>query len=322
MIFAGLTSGYIVSQGGQFWVSIAMPSGFWWSTATMVVSSAFLIAAQYIVKKKYPLALKVCLGLAFLGSVLFGTFQLTAFRQLFESGNAVSGPIMTTNGRYGRYFSLTYQGEAVNYENDAFYWKGAPISDELYQKIKTLGSELKKGGGDDKNYFKLNQYGTDLMLYYQSQPITYFNHQLFVQQQPLNPVQIRQVYEFGENLVNDRGDFIMKGTYGADFSIYYNGQPLEYTNRTFYLNGKRLSAKQENDIFEQKNTASSFIYAFTAVHLLHWIGGVISLCIVFIKGLSNKYTPTHHLGITLGATYWHFLGALWLYLYLFLIYVY
>ena len=43
MIFAGLTSGYIVSQGGNFWVTMKLPQAFQISTVLIFLSSASLI---------------------------------------------------------------------------------------------------------------------------------------------------------------------------------------------------------------------------------------------------------------------------------------
>ena len=42
MVFAGLTSGYIVSMGDSFWVKFPFPSAFWISTVIIVLSSLFV----------------------------------------------------------------------------------------------------------------------------------------------------------------------------------------------------------------------------------------------------------------------------------------
>jgi len=64
--------------------------------------------------------------------------------------------------------------------------------------------------------------------------------------------------------------------------------------------------------------AGSYFYAITALHLLHVLGGIISLLVVIVKSFKEKYTSKNNLGIQVSITYWHFLGALWIYLYLFL----
>lgn len=64
-------------------------------------------------------------------------------------------------------------------------------------------------------------------------------------------------------------------------------------------------------------SSGSYWYALTAVHLAHLIGGIISLIVVLVKSKLNKYHNDNLTGFQLSLTYWHFLGALWLYIYIF-----
>lgn len=264
---------------------------------------------------------KLFLSLAFVGGILFAVFQFNGFKDLFNGGSAVKGDIMTVEGRYGAYFSLLYEGKNVTFDNDVFYVKGEPISEELHDQIRTLGAELEKGAHTKEKDFTLSDYGTKLMLIQDNSPVTYSNNKLFVDGAPLDEDKYIALERFGENMKSDRGDFIMDGKYGEDFWIYYNGEKLDYVNREFFINGKKISPKLNTDLFKQQNTASSFIYVFAGMHLLHWIGGIIVLCVLFFKGLKGLYHQGDYLGITIGSIYWHFLGILWLYLYLFLIYI-
>lgn len=321
MIFAGLTSGYIVSQGSSFWVAIPMPPGFLTSTILIFVSSACLIAASYAVKQGKSSLMNASLGLALLSGIAFGWYQWIGATQLFAKGYAVAGPIVENEGRYGNIFSLSYEGKSISFDKGTFFWQGSEVSDEMHEEIKAIGTEFAKAGHAGRNDFNLNNYGAGFMLYYKDEPCTYANNQLYLGDEPMDSKKCNELYMFGENLANERGDFIMEGVYGEDFWIYYDGKRLEYENRQFYMDGQKLSPKLENDLFGAANTASSYIYALAGVHFLHWIGGVIALLVLFIKGLQNKYTSTNYLGLTLGSMYWHFLGILWLYLYMFLIFI-
>ena len=321
MIFAGFTSAYLVMQGDRFWVNVSMPIGFQLGTTVIALSSLFLILAKVFVKKGNALMTKLFLTLAFIGGILFAVFQFNGFKDLFTHGSAVKGDIMTVEGRYGNYFSLMYEGKNITYDNDQFFLKGAPISEEIHDEIRTLGAELEEGAHSKEKDFDLSNYGAKLMLIQDNSPVTYSNKKLFVDGSPLEEDKYLALERFGENMKTDRGDFIMDGKYGEDFWIYYNGENLDYVNREFFINGQKISPKLETDLFKQQNTASSFIYVFTGMHLLHWIGGIIVLCVLFFKGLKGLYTKDNYLGITLGSIYWHFLGILWLYLYLFLIYI-
>ncbi|WP_297762604.1 heme-copper oxidase subunit III [uncultured Muriicola sp.] len=65
------------------------------------------------------------------------------------------------------------------------------------------------------------------------------------------------------------------------------------------------------------NITMSYIFLIAAVHVLHVVAGIISLLVVLVSQLQRKYTPDNLLGMELGATFWHFLDLLWVYLMLF-----
>jgi cytochrome c oxidase subunit III len=66
------------------------------------------------------------------------------------------------------------------------------------------------------------------------------------------------------------------------------------------------------------NASGSFLYLIAAVHLAHMTGGLIALTVSLTKAVLKKYSSSDYLGIELTAIYWHFLDALWVYLFLFL----
>ena len=72
---------------------------------------------------------------------------------------------------------------------------------------------------------------------------------------------------------------------------------------------------------EGSSPASSFLYVITFAHLVHVIGGLISVFITFTKSVNLKYTKENYLGIELTSIYWHFLDILWIYLFAFLLYI-
>lgn len=65
------------------------------------------------------------------------------------------------------------------------------------------------------------------------------------------------------------------------------------------------------------NVTVSFIYIIAVMHIVHLIAGFISLSVVIYKQIKGKYDSENMLGIELGATFWHFLDLLWIYLVLF-----
>ncbi|NBU05624.1 MAG: heme-copper oxidase subunit III [Sphingobacteriia bacterium] len=81
---------------------------------------------------------------------------------------------------------------------------------------------------------------------------------------------------------------------------------------------KELSAQGIFFVGKYSNAAGSFLYLIALVHLVHMIGGLIAVSVSLTKCLLKKYSSSDFLGIELTAIYWHFLDALWVYLFLFL----
>src|SRR5690606_4479462 len=72
------------------------------------------------------------------------------------------------------------------------------------------------------------------------------------------------------------------------------------------------------DVYFVGNPAGSFLYVLTGLHALHLISGVIFLIIVLISSFRFRIHSKRMTQLELCATYWHFLGGLWLYLFMFL----
>jgi cytochrome c oxidase subunit 3 len=67
----------------------------------------------------------------------------------------------------------------------------------------------------------------------------------------------------------------------------------------------------------QSTITTSFLYVLTILHLAHLFAGLIVLIVVMVNNIKYKY-EVDKLGFELAVTFWHFLGFLWLYLFVFL----
>ena len=67
------------------------------------------------------------------------------------------------------------------------------------------------------------------------------------------------------------------------------------------------------------NSSSSFIYVITGFHGLHIVSGLVFLLIMLNAAYRFKVHSKNMLRMELCSTYWHFLGGLWLYLFVFLL---
>ena len=75
----------------------------------------------------------------------------------------------------------------------------------------------------------------------------------------------------------------------------------------------------KNSIHLVGNPSGSFVYVISGLHGLHIMGGVVFLIIVLVSIFQVKIHSKNLLRIEMCATYWHFLGGLWLYLFVFLL---
>lgn len=67
------------------------------------------------------------------------------------------------------------------------------------------------------------------------------------------------------------------------------------------------------------NPAGSFMYVLTGVHAIHLISGLLVLLFALVSSFRYAIHSKSLVQIEMCATYWHFLDALWLYLFVFLL---
>ena len=65
------------------------------------------------------------------------------------------------------------------------------------------------------------------------------------------------------------------------------------------------------------NPAASFLVIITGLHMLHVLGGVIALLIIFIRAFSSRLKNYSTVPVELVSIYWHFVDILWIYLFIF-----
>jgi len=65
------------------------------------------------------------------------------------------------------------------------------------------------------------------------------------------------------------------------------------------------------------NPSASFLFIIVGAHLLHVLGGIIALLIVFFRAFRKNVKIYNTTGLEVVATYWHFVDVLWIYLFVF-----
>jgi len=85
----------------------------------------------------------------------------------------------------------------------------------------------------------------------------------------------------------------------------------------FFLAGQIIAWRQlvSAGLFLAANPAASFFYVFTVAHALHLLGGIAALVSVEFRTLRHL---TLRSSVEIVSLYWHFMDALWLFLFMFL----
>ena len=75
---------------------------------------------------------------------------------------------------------------------------------------------------------------------------------------------------------------------------------------------------QDNVFFAFSNPSNAFVYVISGIHLTHVLAGMIFIFSIIIQAHKFKVNKEDYLYISMCATYWHFIGILWVYLITFL----
>ena len=87
MMFAGLTSAFIVKSNLVGWRDIKMPAIFWGSTAVILLSSLTIQMALRAFRQREMKNYRLLMGLTVLAGVIFVVLQWFGFKELWEQQN-------------------------------------------------------------------------------------------------------------------------------------------------------------------------------------------------------------------------------------------
>ncbi len=91
---------------------------------------------------------------------------------------------------------------------------------------------------------------------------------------------------------------------------------------TIFLMGQLLAWKQlaAQGVFVATNPSSSFFYVLTATHGAHLFGGMAALIYLTIRLFRDELNARRKSAFKATIVYWHFMDALWIYLFFLLIF--
>jgi len=91
MMFAGLTSAYIVKSGQPGWESVTTPKVFWFSTAAIIISSITIQAALRAFKQRAMSQFRTLFLITLLLGIAFVILQWEGFSYLWRHGVRFEG---------------------------------------------------------------------------------------------------------------------------------------------------------------------------------------------------------------------------------------
>lgn len=174
-------------------------------------------------------------------------------------------------GIYGEDFTVSLNGEVLDFIDRKLYFPSVKLDDEQIGKI-----DVKYFAGGKEYVIKNGK-----------------------------------VYSEGEEVEVNDFHFVNSKS-GEDFYIL---------DGVWYLMGEEISAGQYNQFYQANNTASSYIYVLSAMHALHILFGFGLLVVLLLRSFKGYYNSEHYVGLTVGGYFWHFLGILWIGLFLFWMFI-
>ncbi len=320
MFFAGFASGYIVSSGGSFWVKYNFPPAFYISTACIAISSLILqIFVSRVKKGKYAFV-KIGVFLTFLFGVGFAVYQFKGYGELVDSGAFVNSNITVTEGRYGDYYSIRYNGKYLEIDGNEYYVAGKKVTEAQKEELSKYAASLDTVAVNSKFHGPLKP---NIELLYKNQLVSFKNDKFYVQDTvELLFVDLHRLEMFAVHIRDKRGDFFHSGEYGKDFTIYFEGKPLRYEDRNLLMqDGRKLPPAMQISLNGSKDTATAYLYIITFAHLLHVLITLFYMLSLSIRSFTGTLERYNYISLRMGSIFWHFLGVLWVGLLLFLLFI-
>lgn len=145
MFFAGLTSAYVVSMSGGYWVDIAVPQAFWISTVAIVASSLPAYLAVRAARTGNTGRIPLFLGLTLVLGLVFTWSQFKGWKELTAKGNFLISKVLDNKGIHGVDYTIRYQGRALVEVDGQFYHPddhghSKPLNADLDEQKNTASS--------------------------------------------------------------------------------------------------------------------------------------------------------------------------------------
>ncbi|MCU0430523.1 MAG: PA14 domain-containing protein [Cytophagaceae bacterium] len=301
MLFAALTSAYLVRREAGDWKIFELPTWFIWSTVVIVLSSITHQLGFWAARKDELSTLKTMLVATLVLGLAFVYFQIIAWKELTERN--IFFAANATKGISAQYYSdLKFESRTekridstINFQwalkpteftrPDSFsvLWNGLIEAPETGEYTFYLSSDNVRRLWVDENYIAFNT----------------VNHQTGTAEGKISLTK-GEKYALKVEYMEDTG--------AAQVRLDWAGPGFS----------RQLLPTKYLWTVSPANPSESFLYAITWLHALHIVSAIVFLLVVLYFAIRNDIHSKNLLRLELCTTYWHFLGLLWVYLYVFL----
>ena len=200
-----------------------------------------------------------------------------------------------------------------------------PLSEERKNEL----FKFSFGVYNDQPFFMLKgEYGKDFSISLNGEDLIYSKKKLYFPEKELNSDERnainKKVYQSGKEYIIKSGEVFLDGKEVNDFESNFQldqNIDIEVKNGVWKQTKQELNANQYAEFYQTSNVSSSFVWVLTIIHFLHLILSLSTMAVVINRANKGLYNAENVAGLRAVSVFWHFVGFLWLYLYVFLEYI-
>ena len=228
---------------------------------------------------------------------------------------------------YDRPYSIydVLSAQKVRYENEELYLDTIKFSE--VQKNELF--KFSFGVCNDQPFFMLKgKYGDDFSISLNGEDLEYSKKRLFFPEKPLTTEEREaintKVYQGGKEYQIVNGKVFYDNKEVKQFESFFQldqNLNIEVKEGVWKQARQELNANQYAEFYQTSNVSSSFVWVLTIIHFLHLILSLSAMTVVIFRANNGVYNVNNVAGLRAVSVFWHFVGLLWLYLYVFLEYI-
>ena len=182
---------------------------------------------------------------------------------------------------------------------------------------------------NDQPFFMLKgKYGEDFSIALNGEDLIYEKKKLFFPAKELSNAEKsainQKVFQGGKEYSIKNSSVYLNDDEINDFDGYFQlkqGINIRIKNSFWERTKEELNPNQYAEFYQTSNVSSSFVWVLTIIHFLHLIFSLTGITIVSFRAKKGYYSSENTAGLKAVGVFWHFVGLLWLYLYVFLEYI-